>query len=250
MLYLVVRKLAPLICRYLALEEGFSVLHSVVPKHDAVAVDVGSNDGTSVALISKFLPISNIICFDPIREPRIPRNMRNQVRFMKIALGDSVFRQTIHTPLIGRSLLTQYSSFHKESLVFQLTHDLGIEPGRVTILRTEVEVQTLDQHDLSIFFLKIDVEGSELSVLRGATKTVERCRPIILVEIQNAEVYKQIKEFMDSLGYENGVFTHSRLLWILGPQSSQIKMISGFTAQSNNYLWFPKGESPTWGFRK
>jgi hypothetical protein len=42
----------------------------------------------------------------------------------------------------------------------------------------------LDALDLpKVDFIKVDVEGHELAVLRGAVATLERCMPTLLVEI-------------------------------------------------------------------
>jgi methyltransferase, FkbM family len=46
-----------------------------------------------------------------------------------------------------------------------------------------VRVETLDSFELdTLGFLKADVEGSELFVLQGAEKTINRCKPVILHE--------------------------------------------------------------------
>lgn len=46
-----------------------------------------------------------------------------------------------------------------------------------------VRVRTLDSLSLpSLGLLKVDVEGSEPQVLRGARETIQRCRPILYVE--------------------------------------------------------------------
>ncbi len=47
----------------------------------------------------------------------------------------------------------------------------------------EVWMEPLDNHNLSPNFIKIDVEGCELKVLKGAVKTIEKSRPIMVVEI-------------------------------------------------------------------
>jgi hypothetical protein len=55
------------------------------------------------------------------------------------------------------------------------------ELGSTTAL--QVQTQTLDSLGLlDVGFLKIDVEGHELSVLRGADKTIASNRPIVLIE--------------------------------------------------------------------
>lgn len=47
----------------------------------------------------------------------------------------------------------------------------------------DVEVRTLDSFEFSeVDLIKIDTEGYELHVLRGAVETIERCKPVIVVE--------------------------------------------------------------------
>jgi FkbM family methyltransferase len=49
----------------------------------------------------------------------------------------------------------------------------------------DVAVRTLDQYSFEdVALLKIDVEGHELQVLRGAEQTLKRERPLLLVEVE------------------------------------------------------------------
>ena len=50
---------------------------------------------------------------------------------------------------------------------------------RVGPIRT-IAIDDLGYDDVS--FIKIDVEGAELEVVKGLAKTIERCRPIIMME--------------------------------------------------------------------
>jgi FkbM family methyltransferase len=51
-----------------------------------------------------------------------------------------------------------------------------------------VELRTLDSFSFSnVSFVKIDVQGSELAVLRGATRTLATHRPLLFVEIEDAQ---------------------------------------------------------------
>jgi len=48
----------------------------------------------------------------------------------------------------------------------------------------EVEVTTIDEQNISdVGFIKVDVEGHELAVLNGGLKTIERDRPVCMVEV-------------------------------------------------------------------
>lgn len=71
-----------------------------------------------------------------------------------------------------------------------------------------VEARTLDSFGLSPDFVKIDAEGFDLRVLVGAKDTLEKYRPVVLVENKpGAEGhhpawyhYGQIDAFMESIG--------------------------------------------------
>jgi FkbM family methyltransferase len=55
--------------------------------------------------------------------------------------------------------------------------------------------------------IKIDVEGMELDVLRGAERIIRRCRPILYVENEYPELSEALLSFLDSLGY--AVYWHA-----------------------------------------
>ena len=70
----------------------------------------------------------------------------------------------------------------------------------------KVPCQTLDSFEIgNIGFIKIDVEGHELSVLRGGQKTISRSKPNILLESNDkyfTNHYNKVADFMKNLGYE------------------------------------------------
>ncbi len=56
-------------------------------------------------------------------------------------------------------------------------------------LRT-LQITALDNifNNCSIDFIKIDVEGFEKSILFGAQEIIDRCKPILMVEVQADEI--------------------------------------------------------------
>lgn len=69
------------------------------------------------------------------------------------------------------------------------------------MLRREVTVARLDDFALSgIGFVKIDVEGHELEVLRGGGATIERERPTPMIEANGADRLAELTAMLAPLG--------------------------------------------------
>jgi FkbM family methyltransferase len=66
----------------------------------------------------------------------------------------------------------------------------------------KVKVNTLDSYGLfsDVDFIKMDVEGYEPNIIRGAIKTIESNWPVILCEINRGDF--TAKELLESMGYE------------------------------------------------
>ena len=61
--------------------------------------------------------------------------------------------------------------------------------------KRKVEVRTLDSFGFTdVDLIKIDVEGHEYSVLEGSLLTIQRCKPILLIEIEQRHISRPIKE--------------------------------------------------------
>jgi FkbM family methyltransferase len=75
----------------------------------------------------------------------------------------------------------------------------------------EIPVRRLDDLGLDgVGFVKIDVEGHELAVLRGAATTLQRNRPVLLIEAEerhHPNAVAKITEFLSGIGYA-GYFDH------------------------------------------
>ncbi len=55
----------------------------------------------------------------------------------------------------------------------------------------EVKMKPLDTFELAPNFIKIDVEGCELKVLKGAERTIEKHHPIMVIEINEPALKRQ-----------------------------------------------------------
>lgn len=65
-----------------------------------------------------------------------------------------------------------------------------------------VPVVTIDSYDFNdVGFMKIDVEGYELEVLRGATSTIKRCKPVMYIEDDRKDKSIALRAYIRELGY-------------------------------------------------
>jgi len=240
--YLILRRIAPFICRFIDLEEGFSILKYVLTKKDTnlVVIDAGSNDGTSMRMIRRYLKHTKIIAIDPVQRPKF---RTSNFSFFDIALGNSESEALLYTPIVRNKRLTQYSSFFSENVVDAVMSDSGVKRSEIGLEEKLVFIKTIDILDLQPIFIKIDVEGFELQVLQGATNTLNLNKPILLVEILSEVKYQEIAFFLKSLNYMN-VFPN----FPKNRNSLNIE-VESFIQTTRNYVWVPISDAPYWSFK-
>ena len=117
--------------------------------------------------------------------------------------------------------------------------------GRMSLLESTVgasiEKITLDSLNLPrCNFLKIDVEGMELDVLRGARQTIERHKPILYVEDDRPDHSAELSRYIDALGYR--IYRHlppyfNPHNWFQNPENVFDRYIS------NNLLCIPQSSN-------
>ena len=242
-IYKVVRKSAPFLCRFITLEEGFDFLGSIKPASTSYsALDIGANDGTSIRMIRQYMPEVRIIAFDPVTKPSFDIS---GIDFHECALGSKPGGFEIHTPTVKGYRLTQYSSFEKDKLMNQITHDLGVTENEVVIDSKHVKVVDLDSLGLNPFFMKVDVEGFEIEVLEGSIATIRKHLPAILIEIQSEQTFKKVQEFLGALGYFS-VFVNPKRN--LSSETISKNRCHSYNPSFNNYVWISPG-SPSWAFK-
>lgn len=71
-----------------------------------------------------------------------------------------------------------------------------------------IQISTLDTWKLPrLAFMKIDAEGMELQILKGAIKTIERCKPVMYIEINRGALVRagtspeEVRTWLEHRGY-------------------------------------------------
>ncbi len=167
------------------------------------SIDVGANYGGYLCPMIKHS--QNCIAFEPIVE--IAAILREgfestAVEIFPAALSDHCGTARLKYPVYHPG----YSTIEPANrLVGKIRHDKAIAIP-------EVHVRTLDSYLFkNIGFIKIDVEGHEIEVLRGAVNTLKDSKPNLLVEIEERHRHGAIAlvtAFLAGLGYQ-GYFQHN-----------------------------------------
>ncbi len=169
-------------------------------------VDVGAHDG-ALTLPLAALAGARVLAFEPL-PPAFARleaavraaGCEGQVTLRREALGTGTGRLSLEVPVVGGVAQEQWASVAKDYA--------GIAAGdpRVErILRWDVEVMALDSLGLvDVTAMKVDAEGAEEEVLRGAEATLRRCMPVLTVEIEERHRVgstRDVPRFLAGLGY-------------------------------------------------
>ncbi len=120
----------------------------------------------------------------------------------------------------GSATISVISGMEEYSSLSRIVHPSATNRPHDTI---EVKGDTIDnlvnQLDLNPGFIKIDTEGAEYMVLRGAINTLEKSRPVILSELSDAllstsgHTSEDVVTLMRDSGYQvvNALAPHVRI---------------------------------------
>jgi FkbM family methyltransferase len=174
-------------------------------------VDIGANVGLHSVQLARLVPGLEVHACEPVAHTfeLLKRNIA------KNGVAEQVHaRQAAIAERAGTLRITSHLQFGN----FVVPDDAAV----ATHVTEEVRAQTLDDLVVEtgggVDAIKCDVEGAELSVLRGAVMTIERCQPTILIEVDerwaarygNAGI--EVFAFLAQRGYRYERFVGSELL--------------------------------------
>jgi FkbM family methyltransferase len=189
--------------QYLIFEPELRHLASFVPS-DRTAVDVGTWWGPWSWWLARRVP--QVEAFEPNASicSALGSILPANVALHNVALSDVRGESSLWSPS------TEFGSEGRSTLLADVRSGWVAQP---------VQTVPLDELGLTeVGFVKIDVEGAELSVLRGGTALLTRDRPNLLVEIEEAHQSPDnmdlVFEYLADLGY-HGTFLRRGRWWPL-----------------------------------
>lgn len=175
---------------------GLKILFAEKKIFNGIFVDVGGNTGSSILsfrsmgfqnLIYSFEP--NLLLFQKYLK-RLKNNISN-IRIYNTALSDKNGFLMFYIPFIKKESIHYFASFHKNYVKFSMKNTF---PGKTfRLFKRKIKVIKLDNLKIKkkINLIKIDSEGHDLQVVKGARKTIKKNEPVLLIEY-NQELYSKI----------------------------------------------------------
>jgi len=173
-------------------EQEFFLLKNQVPVNSLV-IDIGANLGQSVTSLSRVCCPSIIIAFEcnPNCQNLLPavgrinRFLRGiNFKFINKALGDFSHNFNFKVPVVNGVNYLQ-EGFLEGTVVNNeaICRRLKCNISDLKFSSYKVDVDVLDKYKFNPVLIKIDVQGAELSVLKGAKETIAQYSPILFIEL-------------------------------------------------------------------
>jgi FkbM family methyltransferase len=201
------------------------LLAALVRRLDGVVLDVGANTGFYSLLATAVNPKVRVRAFEPFRpvykllQQHILENRNSRIESFELAISDSIGETQLYIPLQGHGLIETSASLNSN---FKEQH------SQVLIVKRT----TLDQHLANnsigaarVGLIKIDVEGHENEVLRGAQITIAKHRPAMVIEVLKILDLEVLNTFLKENGYvsysiqDGKLFLESEVRYIERPES-------------------------------
>ena len=167
----------------------------------ATAVDVGASWGLfSYHLAGLVGGAGTVLSYEPhpMNKPVLEKLVRARpnVRFRPAAVSDLTGCADLQVPVFGSRHVTAQSS-----LAHGFDGQRGVRVEKVTVPTVRLDDEVGSRR---VDLVKVDVEGHEMSVLRGASVTLRKYLPPMLIEIEQRHLDCPIKDVfaeIEDIGY-------------------------------------------------
>jgi FkbM family methyltransferase len=220
---------------------GYKIVHRPSVTHDlrlgrfawlqrrgiATVLDIGANAGQFASMIRKVLPGAMIYSFEPIessfRKLQSTAAALAPIECFPLAMGDSDSVIEMHkNDFSASSSILEMHPTHAKA--FPFTEHSVIEKVQVRSLDSMAASLRLQQKVLA----KIDVQGYEMNVLRGAEKTIDLL-DVLIIETSFETLYEKQPLFDDVYRFlcGRGFVYAGTLEQVVDPRSGAILQADG-----------------------
>lgn len=223
-----------------------TLIQKCLTERDGSVIDVGVNLGQTLLKIASlnnkvdyygFEP--NPVCYTYCKE-LIKRNGLSSFKVLPVGLSDEASVVKLFGDNDYASGATVVENFRVNTKRYAVIHHVPVMRGDIVLKEEPI---------IKINFVKIDVEGAELEVIKGLQDTLIKFKPVIIMEI--LPVYnvdrlngKMRKERQDQL--LRIIFDLGYTLFLIKEDAVKLERLNEIPVHGNmgttNYLLIPKGE--------
>jgi FkbM family methyltransferase len=214
-------------------EPELAHLAKLLPR-GGTAIDIGANRGVYAYALAGIA--DRVVAFEPNPDYAFFARwmLRGRAEVHEVALADASGHGVFHVPLSDQGIVLHLAGSLKQ------TH------SQFRNMNTyDVQIRTLDGFGFeNVRFVKADVEGSEREVLDGASATIARDRPVILLELLSGthdDPAGLAAEICRSFSYEAFIVQRGEKIAALPAIAALGKNTSwGTDIESRNVLFVPR----------
>ena len=165
---------------------------------DWKVLDIGAHSGRHTSVFARLAARGSVLAVEPLPE---------QAEMLRaLRLPNVTVHQCAVSDKVGTSSFVHAQGTPEESGLLQriFNHPDRAKPKTITVETRTID--TLMEGQPACNYIKMDIEGAELLALRGAVRTLQRCRPIISIEYGYAgySAYGQTQEEMFDFATSHG----------------------------------------------
>jgi FkbM family methyltransferase len=172
------------------------------PVNHDIILDIGCNMGAWTLPVCNRFPDHTIHAFD-CQEPlincldrTINLNKLEKVKTYLVAVSD--VDGEIEFPSLNYNWGSNFGAFELEPVIRNSDFNGVTLPGKYT----KIPSRTIDSFEFdNVGLIKIDVEGMELKVLKGAVKTLQKCKSVVLFENHKTD-YNEVVTLLNHINYQ------------------------------------------------
>jgi FkbM family methyltransferase len=187
------------------LEPG--LVHHLPRKRPVTLCDVGANRGDFAAAVEAHCGVRRALLVEP--QPSLQLDLQKRFRddrftVSNCALSDHAGAQAFD--ILGADPCSSLLPVQPESAFVGRQIDVSVKERLEVKLRTLDDLLTEEQWTGPIDLLKLDTQGTELQVLKGATRTLPAVR-VVFVEVSFRSLYEgdalfpEVHEFLSAAGF-------------------------------------------------
>ena len=163
--------------------EMLFILKVVKNRHHAI--DIGANVGIYTRYLSNHF--KSVDAFEPIKEVNqyIKRLNRKNISLHEVALSDTESEDALKIPIKNGVSRFGNASIETNEIEYYDHYESQI------VIKKKLDFFEFDR----VNFIKIDVEGHEMNVLKGAEQTIRNSKPVMLIEIEERHLHSSMSIF-------------------------------------------------------